>query len=185
MNQLELLGPLAGLVGTWEGDGGLDVSFHHAEGKIADTPYRERITFNAFGPVDNGTQVLYGLDYRMSAWRSEEEDPFHTEVGYWLWDAEAGQVMRAFMVPRGTVVLAGGDASADDTTFTMTAERGSTTYGVLSNRYLDEAASTVSYSVTVTIDGDSFSYEEDTVLKMTVSDELVHHTDRNRLRRVG
>ncbi len=67
----------------------------------------------------------------------------------------------------------------------MTAERGSTTYGVLSNRYLDEAAITVSYSVTVTIDGDSFSYDEDTVLKMTGSDELLHHTDRNRLRRVG
>ena len=40
-----------------------------------------------FGPVDNGTQALYGLDYRMAAWRGDEENPFHTEVGYWLWDA--------------------------------------------------------------------------------------------------
>ena len=58
------LGPLATLAGTWEGDQGLDVAFQHARGDIGETPYRERITFNPFGPVDNGTQCLYGLDYR-------------------------------------------------------------------------------------------------------------------------
>jgi hypothetical protein len=35
-----------------------------------------------FGPVDNGTQRLYGLDYKSSMWRGDEENPFHTEVGY-------------------------------------------------------------------------------------------------------
>ena len=65
-----LLGPLAALIGTWEGDEGLDVSFHNADHAIGDTPYRERVTMNPFGPVDNGKQCLYGLDYRMAAWRS-------------------------------------------------------------------------------------------------------------------
>jgi hypothetical protein len=31
------------------------------------TPYREHIDFKPFGPVENGSQVLYGLDYRMAA----------------------------------------------------------------------------------------------------------------------
>ena len=40
------------------------------------------------------------------------------------------------MVPRGCTILAGGPAGLDDTTFTMTAEVGSETYGILSNRFL-------------------------------------------------
>ena len=44
--------------------------------------------------------MLYGLDYRTAAWRGDEVDPFHTEVGYWL-GTRAQQVMRCFMVPRG------------------------------------------------------------------------------------
>ena len=113
--------------------------------------YLEKVSFNPFGPVDNGRQRLYGLDYRMASWRNDEEDPFHTEVGYWLWDADAGQVMRAFMVPRATVVLAGGSRrAADDTEFTMIGELGEQTYGVLENQYLNENASTVRYEVKIT-----------------------------------
>ena len=182
------LGPLAPLVGTWEGDQGLDVSYHHADGEVGETEYFERVTFSSFGPVENGRQTLYGLDYRTAAWRKGEEhlDPFHTEVGYWLWDAAAGQVMRAFMVPRGAVLIAGGDATMDATELVMRAELGSATYGVLSNRYLDENARTVLYEVTIRFDGtDTWSYEEDTVLEMSVLDGQLHHTDRNTLHRVS
>ena len=85
------LGPLAALAGTWEGADGIDVAFSNSVGDSVETPYRERVVFNPFGPVDNGAQCLFGLDYRMAAWRTavEEVDPFHTEVGYWLWDADA------------------------------------------------------------------------------------------------
>lgn len=185
MDDLEKLGPLGALVGEWEGDEGLDVSYHHEEGAVGDTPYREKVSFNSFGPVDNGKQHLYGLDYRMAAWRGDEEDPFHTEVGYWLWDGATGQVMRCFVVPRGTVVLAGGSASADSTSFSMTGEVGSETYGVLSNQYLAEASRTVKYECTITVGDGTWSYVQDTVLEMNVIDGLYHHTDKNTLRRVG
>jgi hypothetical protein len=138
-------GPLAALIGEWEGDHGLDFAYANAESKVKDTPYREKTSMKPFGPVENGSQVLYGLDYRMAAWRGSEENPFHTEVGYWLWDAADGQVFRCFVVPRGSLVLAGGDATADATDFTMHAECGSETYGVLSNRFLSTAARTSSY----------------------------------------
>ncbi len=65
----ELWGPLAALAGEWEGDGGLDTAYSHAEQKVLDTPFRERMTMKPFGPVDNGTQSLYGLDYRSAMWR--------------------------------------------------------------------------------------------------------------------
>ena len=185
MDDLEKLGPLAGLVGEWEGDEGLDVSFHHADGEPGDTPYREKVSFSAFGPVDNGKQQLYGLDYRMAAWRGDEEEPFHTEIGYWLWDAAAGQVMRCFMIPRGTVAIAGGSTTADSKSFSMVAEVGSETYGILSNQYLAEASRTVKYECNITIGDDFWSYDEDSVLEMNVWDGLYHHTDKNTLRRVS
>jgi hypothetical protein len=180
------LGPLEGLAGTWEGDQGLDVAFGNVEGKIIETPFRERTTFNPFGPVENGTQVLYGLDYRTAAWRGDEEDPFHTEVGYWLWDAADRQVMRGFVVPRGMVILALGTADAGDRRFTMTAELGSQTSGLLSNRYLDAAACCTGFEVTITVgdDGQTFSYEERTTITHRRVDQPVVHTDRNTLRRV-
>ena len=58
-------GPLAGLVGEWEGDDGIDISWHNVEGELGETKFREKVSMKAFGPVDNGTQHLYGLDYRM------------------------------------------------------------------------------------------------------------------------
>ena len=70
---------------------GLDISWHNVEGELGETPYREKVSMKPFGPVDNGTQSLYGLDYRMAAWRGAEENPFHTEVGYWLWDGDRGR----------------------------------------------------------------------------------------------
>ena len=182
----EELGPLAALVGTWEGDEGLDVSYHHADGAIGDTKYRERITFSPFGPVDNGEQCLYGLDYRMAAWRGDEELPFHTEIGYWLWAAGNGQVMRCFTVPRGSTVIAGGTTTADARSFRMEADVGSETYGILSNQYLDKAARAVRYECTVTlVDDDTFTYAETTTIEHARCDGLLAHTDQNRLRRVS
>ena len=178
-------GPLQGLVGTWEGDHGLDVSFHNDLGKVAETEYRERTTFKAFGPVDNGAQLLYGLDYRTAAWRVDEETPFHTEVGYWLWDPQDLQVMRCFMLARGSTVIAGGRAEPDATTFELRADLGSTTYGILSNLYLDAFARTTRYDVTVMIDGATFRYEETTTVEHAKSTDLILHTDRNTLTRVS
>ena len=177
-------GPLAGLIGEWEGERGLDVSYHNVEGEVGDTKYREKIIMKPFGPVDNGDQHLYGLDYRMSAWRAGEENPFHTEVGYWLWDAASKQVMRCFMVPRGSVLIAGGTAEPDATTFTMEATRGDTTYGILSNKYLEEHARTTSYTCTITVNGDELTYEEMTAYTHSKGGDIAH-SDRNTLRRVG
>jgi hypothetical protein len=160
------------------------VSFQNAPQRVVETHYRERTSFSPFGPVDNGQQCLYGLDYRMAAWRGDEVDPFHTEVGYWLWDGGSGEVLRSFMVPRGCTIIAGGMSTADAKAFTMRAEVGSTTYGILSNRYLDEVARTVSYTVTVTTGIDEWSYEETTVVDLAAHEADFSHTDRNVLRRV-
>jgi len=88
------------------------------------------------------------------------------------------------MVPRGTVVLAGGDAKADDTSFTLKATLGERQWGVLENPYLAMNASTVSYECTIEIGDGEWSYSSDTVLRMKEFEDLYHHTDANTLTRV-
>jgi len=178
-------GPLGPLAGEWEGEGGLDTAFSHTAGKVLGTPYLEKCTMKPFGPVVNGAQSLYGLDYRSAMWRGDEENPFHTEVGYWLWDEAGSEVLRGFVVPRGITVLAGGTADAAATSFTMRAARGDAQYGIGEGRYLARNAETLTYEVTVTVEGDTWSYAETSMLRINELDAPLAHTDRNTLHRVG
>jgi len=183
MSNTSAWGPLAALIGEWEGGEGVDVAFSNAAGRVVETPFRERLTMEPFGPVDNGSQHLWGLDYRMAAWRANEESPFHTEIGYWLWDADGGHVLRCFMVPRGSTLLAGGTASPNATSFSLEANCGSETYGILSNLYLASKAKTTKYTCSLSIGEGLFSYESCTTYVHHRGGEIAH-TDRNTLRRV-
>jgi len=176
-------GPLGRLAGEWQGEGGLDRAYSHTRHQVLETPYLEKLSFKPFGPVQNGAQALYGLDYRTAMWRGDEENPFHTEVGYWLWDAATGEIVRGFVVPRGIVVLAGGTATPDATSFTLSAAAGAERYAIGENTYLAQHASTLSYTVTVTVGEDGWSYQETTMLRMSEFEEPFAHTDRNTLQR--
>jgi hypothetical protein len=177
-------GPLDALIGDWQGEGGLDTSFSHSAEQVLDTSFLEKVTMKPFGPVDNGRQHLYGLDYKSAMWRGDEENPFHTEVGYWLWDAATGEVLRGFVVPRGITVLAGAIGVAPDATeFTLHAETGGDLYSIAENQYLRAHASSVRYEVTITAGADQWSYHETTMLRMDEFPDLFPHIDHNTLTR--
>jgi hypothetical protein len=178
------LGPLAWLAGVWEGQKGEDVSPSDDRGTERNL-FREQMTFDPMGPVQNHEQTLYGLRYATTVWRIGEMDPFHEELGYWLWDAQATQVFRCFIVPRGVSVIAGGTVEPSATSFSLAADVSSHTYGICSNIFLDKAFKTVRYELTVTLlDGDRLRYKEDTQLQIPGQTELFHHTDQNTLSHV-
>jgi hypothetical protein len=181
------LGPLTPLVGEWEGDAGVDLSYHNKDDETSETGYFEKAWFRPIPIVENGQQTMEGLSYGMTAWRHGEEAmaPFHDEVGYLLWDKANGQVMRCFAVPRGLAILAGGSARARDRTLRFKAEPGSRSYGLSQNRYLLERATAVAFESTFDIHDDgTFSYRSDLVLKLAATGAEMHHTDRNTLHRV-
>ncbi len=179
------LGPLAPLAGIWEGDKGDDIAPSDDRRGIENNKYRERIVFEPLSVVNNHEQTLYGLKHSKTAWRIGEANAFHEETGYWLWDANAKQVLHCFIVPRGITVLSGGTANSADKKFKLSAELGSPTYGICSNKFLDEEFKTVRFDITVTIHNDtSFSYEADTLLKMKGRAEPFHHTDKNTLKKL-
>ena len=177
------LGPLAPLVGVWEGAEGHDIAPSPDRG-TASTPYRERTTFDLVGEVRNHEQSLGVLRYATRAWRIGAADAFHEEVGYWSWEPGTGQVLRCFLVPRGISLIAAGDAGPEVREFTLSSEAGSCTQGICTNPFLDREFKILSYEVTVRIlDDDTFAYDQDTVLRIAGRPEPFHHRDRNTLRR--
>ncbi len=179
------LGPLALLAGTWEGDKGDDIAPDENPTEIENNKYRERLVLEPFGPVNNHAQTLYGLRYSTTVWRLDQESPFHEESGYWLWDPAKKQALKCFIVPRGVAVIAGSTVEPDAREFQLVADVGSETYGICSNKFLDEEFKTVRYELKISIhDENSFSYEQDTQLQIKGQEKLFHHTDKNTLKRV-
>ncbi|HWM82708.1 MAG TPA: FABP family protein [Pseudolabrys sp.] len=180
------LGPLTPLVGEWEGDFGVDLSYRNKDDETIETGYFEKAWFRPIPIVENGQQTMEGLNYQMTAWRHGEEamDPFHDEVGYLLWDKANGQVIRCFAVPRGLAILAGGDAGPRDKALTFKAEPGSKSYGLSQNRHLLERATATAFASTFTFNDDgTLSYTSDLILKLAATGSEMHHTDRNTLHR--
>jgi len=188
---LEKFGPLAPFISInsqkigktiWEGSKGDDTAPSDDRGTEKNA-FRERFELTPFGPANNHEQTLFGFSYVRTAWRLNEDSPFHEQVGYWFWDAEARLVMHSFLIPRAMTVLAGGAGEPGQTTLTVAATLGSATFGICSNPFLDREFKTVRYEGTWTIQGGSFTYEEDTQIQMKGRKELFHHIDKNLLKK--
>ena len=66
----------------------------------------------------------------------------------------------------------------------MRAKIGEEAFGVLSNPYLIANAKTIEYTLSCTVEGDTWSYSENTIMEMTATGGVMDHTDTNTLKRV-
>jgi len=176
------LGPLRRLAGVWEGAKGHDRipkagGPEHAE-------FVERIELQPIDPQSNGPQLLYGLRYHTHILKPGEDNTYHDQIGYWLYEPDTGLVMQSLAIPRGQVALATGRASADGRTIKVSARRGETENGICSTAFLEAAFRTDSYEIEVTFNDDgTWSYFETTVL--VVHGEPFRHEDSNTLTRIA
>ncbi len=181
---LRNLGPLRLMAGLWVGEHGLDV--HPQVEGPREQAYIERYELQPIDPQTNGPQLFYGLRYHTRIIKPGEVAMFHEQVGFWLWEPASGTVLLTIAIPRGQVAMASGPASADSRRFTLRAERGSETMGILSNPFLEYAFRTTNFAITVTVNDDgTWSYEQTTTLVIRGQADPFLHTDRNTLRRVG
>ena len=183
LDTLANLGPLAPLAGRWEGRG---EDLHPvAEGEEKE-PYLERIDFEPIDPQANGPQLLYGLRYHVFITKVGEQETFHDQVGYWLWEPATGMLMQTLAIPRGQVVLAGGRATPDAREFELVARADDPCFGIRSAPFLEHAFRTIEYRIKVSVHPDgNWSYEEDTVMEVRGRTEPFHHTDRSTLIRLA
>jgi len=181
------LGPLTSLVGEWEGNVGIDLSYHNDDDITGQTSYFEKASFKPIPKQENGKQKLEGLKYEMTAWRHGEESmiPFHDEVGFLLWDKADGQVIRTVVFGRGIAIQAGASAQPRDKVLNFKATPGDPCYGILQNKYLLQRAELKGFTSTFTFNDDgTFTHESDLVLKLAATGEEMHHTDKSTLHRV-
>ena len=184
VHTLANLGPLARMAGLWEGRRGLDVK-PKAEGPKKQA-FHDRIELQPIDPVTNGPQLMYGLRYHQFVTKPDNIKTYHDQVGYWLWEPATGQILHTLTIPRGQTALAGGTAAADADQFELTATQGLDTFGICSAPFLDAAFKTVSFRIQVSFNADgSWTYDEDTVLKIHGQEALFHHTDRSTLTKVA
>ena len=177
------LGPLRRLAGEWRSAEGVDLN------PKADGPerreYIEHILMEPIDPQPNGPQLFYGLRYHIHINTPEEDITFHDQVGHWLWEPATGLVIQTLSIPRGQVAIAGGQAKPGDDQLVVTAERGSTEYGICSTAFLEHAFRTDRYQLTVTFNPDgSWSYVSETTLEVRGQGPFIHR-DVNRLVKVA
>lgn len=183
--ETERLGPLAHLVGSWEGEKGHD--FSPSEQDSVETRYRETTSFEPVGPINNGSQALYGLRFSTYAWPYDgDEQPFHEELGYWLWSPKDRQVIRCLSKRNGIVINAGGQCDRDDAQhLEMSAQADDDVFGIASTPALNQGLKTVSYRFTLDMqDENHISYVEEMRLKNGSGDAEFIHKDENVLTRV-
>lgn len=180
---LTKFGPLARLIGVWEGDKGIDVA-PSKDRTTKQNLFRERMEFEPMDDVHNHEQCLSAVRYKTTIWPQGSKDPFHEEVGYWLWDPAREELLRCFLIPRGISIIAGGNMKADALSYTLEANSGDCTHGICANKFLDEEFKTVKYVCKITCDGESLSYEQISTLKLKNRPDLFDHTDKNTLKKV-
>jgi hypothetical protein len=177
------LGPLRPLAGVWEGIKGLDINPGPGAMRQA---FVERIELQPIDPQTNGPQLYYGLSYVTRIVKPGEVETYHHQIGHWLWEPATGAVVQSLSIPRGQAALAGGHAAPDAKRFELSAERGSTGFGIVSAPFLEYAYRTDSYRIAVEVHDDgTWSYDETTILKIHGRDEPFLHKDNNRLTRVA
>ena len=176
------LGPLRRLAGEWQSAKGVDLN------PKADGPerreYIEKMLFEPIDPQANGPQLLYGLRYHVHINTPEEDITFHDQVGHWLWEPVTGLVMQTLSIPRGQVAIAGGRAAEGDDRLVVTAERGSTEYGICSTAFLEHAFRTDRYQLELTFNADgTISYVSETTLVVRGQGPFIHR-DVNTLTKI-
>jgi len=175
-------GPLKGLIGTWKGEDGIDVSPEPAEDE--QSPYYETLVFEPAGDVDNAdSQELVMLRYNQVVVRKRNDEVFHNEAGFLSWDAERELVMQSFAIPRGLALVAGGTSAIDNgvLTINLAAAAGDDQWPISQAPFLSDRARTVRFTRSYRLEQNTLSYSQITSLE--IYGRSMAHTDSNALRR--
>lgn len=178
-------GPLTFLIGSWQGDKGLDIS-PEPDGK-EENPYYETLTYTAVGDVTNaGSQKLSVIRYQQTVRRKSDDEVFHDETGYWMWDEENSTVMHSLVIPRAVCVLAGGrwvesDHAEKGISIAVSASLEDSDWGIIQSPFMRDHAKTVEFRHSISVDKEKLAYSETTVLE--IYGKTFEHTDRNELAR--
>jgi|TARA_B110000902_G_scaffold260332_1_gene333074 hypothetical protein len=137
--------------------------------------------------VDNAEkQNLAALAYHQVVSGKTNDEVFHNETGYWIWDKADSTIMQSFSIARGVAVLAGRNCAAlsdvaAELTISVKAVARDLTFGVLQSPFMEANAKTAGFTHDIRSHGDKLRYTETTFLD--IYGRNYDHTDINRLQR--
>jgi len=178
-------GPLTPLIGIWQGDKGTDIAPEPHGTEV--TPYLETLAFSAIGDVTNADmQKLAVVHYRQIVQRQSDQQVFHDETGYWMWDAANQTIMHSLTIPRGICVLAGGKASPqtdreNHITLEVAAFTDHPDWQIVQSPFMHKNARTTAFRHRIAIGGNTLYYTETTTVE--IYGKTFEHTDENTLKR--
>lgn len=179
-------GPLAGLIGVWQGSKGMDVA-PESDG-TEHNPYYETIIYTAL--ADNITnaesQVLSAVYYRQIVQRKSNNQVFHDETGYWMWEPKTEIIIHSLTIPRAVCVLAGGKyigkKTADGSVvLEVSASIDDDNWKIIQSPFMQENACTTAFRHTLIAGNGRLSYSETT--QVNIYGTEFEHTDQNELTR--
>ncbi len=178
-------GPLKALFGTWKGNKGIDISPEPDEDAM--NPFYEVLTIEPAGDVENAqVQILAIARYHLTVFKTENDEAFHDQVGYWLWDNEAETIINSFTIPRAVAVIAGGkfdSSKANESEITLEVEaKAGEEWGILQSPFMLDKAKTTAFKQKITVKGNTLSYSETTMVD--IYGKTYTHTDDNVLEKV-
>ena len=176
-------GPLTALIGEWRGDQGIDIS-PEPDG-TEHNPYYETIVFSPACDTDNAEeQCLVAVHYRQTVRRKSNDEVFHDQTGYWIWDAAVNKLMQSLAIPRGVCILAGSEPLTETSNgFTVSADISNPAYTIVQSPFMQHKAKTTAYSHTLQVHGDRLQYSQSIMLD--IYGRVFEHKDENVLQRVA
>ena len=172
-------GPLKLLIGTWEGDKGMDIA-PDPEG-TEENPYYETITYEEGGDLKNAErQHLAIVPYHQVVKRKSDDGVFHDERGYLLWDAGNKTIIQSFTIPRGVAIVAGTEFTSnpadDEIEFEVKAtENGE--WDIAQSPFMKQNAKTTSFTHKMIFSKEKFVYSQTTIVNIYGNREFVHTDD--------
>ncbi|BDD02246.1 FABP family protein (plasmid) [Persicobacter psychrovividus] len=185
MNTAIKINPLLGLIGTWQGDKGLDLAPKPVEDER--NPYYETLIIE---PVDIAienaeTQELTAVKYFQVVREKSNDKVSHNEVGYWIWDNNTDTIMCSLSIPRGLSLVAGGEFTANeagDVSIEVNAKDGDAEWGIVQSPFLKEKARTLSFKRTFKVEGNKLTYKQE--MELAIYNKSFNHVDSNVLTKV-
>ena len=152
---------------------------------LEENPYYETITFSAIGNVTNAeSQILAAVHYRQIVQRKSNDQIFHDETGYWMWDAQVNVVMHSLNIPRAVSLLAGGvyndEKSAEGSVLIkVSAALNDKDWQIIQSPFMRDNACTKEFHHQINISNGKLLYKETTMVE--IYGKVFEHTDQNEL----
>jgi hypothetical protein len=177
--------PLSRLIGTWEGDAGIDIApgrlnLPQPAGTPVSSPYYERIEFSeGAGATNASVQDLVTIRYHQMVFRKSDHQQFHDQIGYWIWDKKNNMVYDSFCIPRAVCAVAEGTLSKPDQISLQTVPG-----NIGQSQFMTKNARTDSFSMMLKFNDDgTISYSQRT--DVFIYGKQFAHIDADSLKRVS